>query len=125
TSNLSNANFMAGRLAFDQPGRPGAGILNQGALTAREGGLVALVAPHVRNDGVIVARLGKVVLGSADTFTVDLYGDALINLALSDANAGQLVGANGEPVSTLITNTGHIDTAGDQTVLMTARNAKN
>jgi len=26
TSNVSNANFMAGRLEFDQPGRPGAGI---------------------------------------------------------------------------------------------------
>ena len=63
TSNLSNENFMAGRLVFDQPGRAGAGILNAGTLTAREGGLVALVAPHVRNDGVIVARLGKVVLG--------------------------------------------------------------
>src|SRR5262249_36773113 len=44
TSNVSNTNFMAGRLIFDQPGRPGAGILNAGALTASEGGLVALVA---------------------------------------------------------------------------------
>src|SRR5512144_443277 len=28
TSNISDANFMAGRLVFDQPGRPGAGIFN-------------------------------------------------------------------------------------------------
>ena len=82
TSNISDANFMAGKLVFDQPGRPGAGIFNAGAMTATDGGLVALVAPHVRNDGVIVARLGRVLLGAADTFTVDLYGDALINLAL-------------------------------------------
>jgi hypothetical protein len=85
---------------------------------------VALVAPHVRNDGVIVARLGKVVLGSADTFTVDLYGDALINLALSDAHAGQLRDAQGEPVTSLLTNTGRIETTGGRTVLLTARNAK-
>ena len=124
TSNVSNADFMSGRLIFDQPGRPGAGILNAGAITAREGGLVALVAPHVRNDGVIVARLGKVALGGADRFTVDLYGDALINLALSDAHAGQLRQANGDAVASLVTNTGWIETAGGQTVLMTARTAK-
>jgi filamentous hemagglutinin family protein len=125
TSNLSNTNFMAGKLVFDQPGRPGAGILNAGAMTAAEGGLVALVASHVRNDGVIVARLGKVMLGAADTFTVDLYGDGLINLALSDIHAGQLRGLNGEPVTSLIANAGSIETAGGRTVLMTARNAKN
>jgi filamentous hemagglutinin family protein len=125
TANISDANFMSGKLVFDQPGRRGAGILNAGAMSATDGGLVALVAPHVRNDGVIVARLGKVVLGSADTFTIDLYGDALVNLALSDGHAGQLVGLNGEPVTSLVTNTGHIETAGGQTVLMTARHAKN
>ena len=125
TSNVSNTNFMAGRLIFDEPGRPGAGILNAGAMTASEGGLVALVAPHVRNDGVIVARLGNVILGAADTFTVDLYGDGLINLALSDVHAGQLRALNGEPVSSLVTQSGTIETAGGRTVLMTARNAKN
>lgn len=124
TANIGDANFMAGRLVFDQPGRLGAGILNAGAITARDGGLVALVAPHVRNDGLLAARLGKVVLGSADTFTVDLYGDALINLALNEGNAGQLVGLDGRPVTSLLTNTGHIETAGGQTVLMTARGAK-
>jgi filamentous hemagglutinin family protein len=125
TSDISNANFMAGRLTFDQPGRLGAGVVNAGAITARDGGLVALVAPHVRNDGVIVAHLGKVALGAADTFTVDLYGDALINLALSDAHAGQLHQANGDAVTSLVTNTGRIEVAGGEAVLMTARTAKN
>ncbi len=110
---------------FDQPGRPGAGVFNAGTITAREGGLVALVAPHVRNDGVIVARLGRVALGAADTFTVDLYGDALINLALSDVHAGELRELNGEPVTSLVANAGRIDASGGQAVLMTARTAKN
>src|SRR5262245_14185814 len=125
TSNISDEHFLAGQLVFDQPGKPGAGILNAGSMTAREGGLVALVAPHVRNDGLIAARLGRVVLGSGDTFTVDLYGDALINLAINDNSERQLIGLNGEPVKSLITNTGRIETAGGQTVLMTARGAKN
>ncbi|MEK7754460.1 MAG: filamentous hemagglutinin N-terminal domain-containing protein, partial [Acidobacteriota bacterium] len=125
TSNISNSNFMAGRLVFDHPGRPGAGIINAGAITAAEGGLVALVAPHVRNDGLIQARLGKAVLGAADTFTIDLYGDGLVNLALSDLHAGQLRDANGQPVANLVTHTGQIDTAGGQAVLITAATAKN
>lgn len=125
TSNVSDANFLAGRLVFDVPGRPGAGVFNAGALTAKEGGLVALVAPHVRNDGVIVARLGKAILGAADTFTVDLYGDGLINLALSEAHAGQLRHVNGEPIGSLIAQNGRIETAGGLTVLMTARNGRN
>ncbi len=124
TSNISDANFLAGRLVFDHPGKVGAGILNAGTITARDGGLVALVAPHVRNDGLLAARLGTVVLGSADTFTVDLYGDALISLALSEGHAGQLVGLDGRPVTSLVDNSGHIDTAGGQTVLLTARGAK-
>src|SRR5262249_21297755 len=125
TSNVSDANFMAGRLIFDQPGRVGVGILNAGEMTAAEGGLIALVAPHVRNDGVIIARLGTVMLGSADMFTVDLYGDSLINLVLDATNAGQLRGPGGEQVRSLITNSGTIDVDGGRTVLMTARNAKN
>jgi filamentous hemagglutinin family protein len=123
TSNISNTNFMSGRLIFDQPGKAGAGILSSGNITAAEGGLVALVAPHVRNDGLIQARLGKVILGAADTFTIDLYGDQLVNLALSDTHIGQLYDANGQPVQSLITQAGRIDAG--QTVLVTAATARN
>lgn len=113
TSNVSTANFMAGRLQFDQPGKPGAEIVNSGTITAAEGGLIALVAPHVRNDGLIQARLGKVVLGAADTFTIDLYGDELVSLALSDVHAGA------------IAQSGTIDVGGGRAVLVTAASAKN
>jgi filamentous hemagglutinin family protein len=125
TSNVSNSNFMQGRLVFDQPGRPGAGIVNSGSITAAEGGLIALVAPHVRNDGLLQARLGRVVLGAADTFTIDLYGDALIHLALSDAHVGQLRDADGGTVASLITQAGQVDVAGGRAVLVTAATAKN
>jgi filamentous hemagglutinin family protein len=124
TANLSNENFMQGKLIFDQPGKPGAGIVNSGSITAAEGGLVALVAPHVRNDGLIQARLGKVTLGAADTFTIDLYGDGLINLALTDASLAQLKDAQGQPVKSLITQAGTIDVGGGKAVLVTAEAAK-
>jgi filamentous hemagglutinin family protein len=124
TANISNNNFLQGKLVFDQPGRPGAGIINSGSITAAEGGLVALVAPHVRNDGLIQARLGKVFLGAADTVTIDLYGDGLVNLALNDASLAQLKDAQGQPIKSLISQAGTIDVGGGQAVLVTAEAAK-
>ena len=112
TANISNKNFMEGRLVFDQPGKPGASILNQGTISAADGGLVALVAPSVRNDGIIQARLGKIALGAGDTFTLDLYGDQLINLAVSPEQAAHIV------------HTGQIHADGGQVVLVTAPTAK-
>ncbi|MDD9900890.1 MAG: right-handed parallel beta-helix repeat-containing protein [Alphaproteobacteria bacterium] len=58
-------------------------ISNAGNITAAQGGLVALVAPYVRNSGRIRARLGNVTLASAKQFTVDFMGDGLINIALN------------------------------------------
>lgn len=34
TTNISNDNFLEGRLVFNEPGRPGAGIINSGSITA-------------------------------------------------------------------------------------------
>lgn len=124
TANISNDNFLNGKLVFDQPGRPGAEIINYGSINAAEGGLVALVAPHVRNDGLIQAMLGKVRMGAADTFTIDLYGDGLVNLALSEASLAQLKDAQGQPIKSLISQAGTIDVGGGQAVLVTAEAAK-
>ena len=63
----------------------------RGHITVVDGGLAALVGPNVSNDGLIEARLGKVALASGDTFTLDLYGDGLINLAATPAMTQRLV----------------------------------
>ena len=76
---------MAGSNAFTISGNPSASIVNQGTITADKGGFAALVAPGVRNDGVIVANLGTVALASGNAFTLDLYGDSLIKLQPGDA----------------------------------------
>jgi hypothetical protein len=49
------------------------------------------VAPGVRNSGTITATLGTVALASGNTFTLDLYGDKLIQLAPGDAIAGKVI----------------------------------
>ena len=86
-ADMSNADFMGGSNHFTIQGNGGAVVENYGSITVADAGLAALVAPTVKNDGIITARLGKVVLASAETFAVDTYGDGLINLAVSDAVA--------------------------------------
>jgi len=83
TANISDADFMGGSLHFDTPGNAEASITNQGTITAREAGLVALVAPNVSNEGTIVAHAGRVSLSGADTMTLDLYGDDLLHIAVT------------------------------------------
>ena len=101
-----NAN---GTFYFDRAGNADASIENQGLITVREEGLAALVAPTVRNSGVIVGDVAKIQLAAADTFGVDFYGDGLFHLEVSEDTARTITAEN----------TGTINANGGQ-VLMTA-----
>jgi hypothetical protein len=45
----------------------------------------------VENSGTINARLGRVQLAAGETFTLDMYGDDLIHIGVSDAMLGSIV----------------------------------
>ena len=96
TANIDNQKFMDGSLAFDKPGNPNAAIVNEGSITAKEAGLVGLVAPNVSNSGIITAKLGRVHLASGDTATIDLYGDGLMEVKASNALTSQIVANSGQ-----------------------------
>lgn len=84
-------------------------VVNEGTINAADAGLVALVAPTVKNAGVINAKVGKVALAAGgERATVDLYGDGLVEIAV-----------DGKKSKALIENTGTISAEGG-TVLMTA-----
>jgi len=77
TADIDNDKFLAGDYSFNIASSvAGASVVNEGSINA---GLVALVAPYVRNSGTIVAELGTVSLGAAQRFTLDLAGDGLIS----------------------------------------------
>ena len=121
THDIKNQDFMAGRYNFNIPGRPDASIVNQGTITATSGGFAALVAPGVRNSGTITATLGTVALGAANGFTLDLYGDRLITLAVNDQIAASVKDvATGKPLKSLITNDGKIRANGGRVELTAA-----
>lgn len=108
TLNMSDANFMAGKNSFDLEGGTGS-VVNQGNITAADGGHVALLGAQVRNEGNIVARLGSVVLAAGEKMTVDFNGDGLINVEVSNAT-----------LNASVVNQGLLQ-AGGGTVIMTAR----
>jgi filamentous hemagglutinin family protein len=114
TANVANPQaFMAGgRIAFDQAGaNPNARIVNDGTITVREGGLVALLGPSAANNGVINARLGRVTVGGYETFTVDLNGDGLVNFAVGNPVSQTPRDAAGKALA-LASNTGTINADG-------------
>jgi filamentous hemagglutinin family protein len=85
TADSDNARFMAGEIKLDRAGAPNAKIAYAGQITVRDAGLVGLVAPEVENSGTITAQLGKVALAAGDTATIDLYGDGLIEVGVSQS----------------------------------------
>lgn len=118
TADTTDEDFFAGKTNLSIAGKAGASIVNKGAITAAEGGLVALVAPNVRNDGVIQANMGTVALASAQTASVDFYGDNLYSFALDKETTAA---AQGE--KSAVANSGIISVGGGK-VLLTAKVAK-
>ena len=109
TLSIDNRSFMSGHYRFDYGG-PGA-IDNKGVLTAVDGGSISLIGDSVSNEGLIIARLGRVNLASGGSATIDFYGDNLVHFEVGD----------GGPASALrrATNSGRIQADGGR-VLMTA-----
>jgi filamentous hemagglutinin family protein len=114
TSNIANSDFMNGNYRFTPGNDPNASITNNGSITVSNGGLFAFVAPNVFNSGSIIAQMGQAILASGDSFTIDLYGDGLVNLQTSDAvisqqkgNAG-LIKADGGKITLTIATGNHV-----------------
>ncbi|WP_085317769.1 two-partner secretion domain-containing protein [Derxia lacustris] len=90
TLNLSDANFLAGKFVFQGSGAAGS-VVNQGRLTASDGGFVALLGGSVSNQGAIVASKGTVALGAGQRITLNFSGDALVSLSVDQGVLDALV----------------------------------
>ncbi|ULT69326.1 GLUG motif-containing protein [Pseudomonas sp. BC42] len=109
THNISDDNFNAGNYKF--AGTSSAEVINNGSITAADGGNVALLGRSVRNEGTIKAQKGRVALGGGSAFTVSFDGNNLLDLQV-DAAA----------INALVSNGGLLKADGGQ-VLMTAKSA--
>lgn len=111
TMQLSDADFMAGNYAFSDAGA--GSIVNQGSINAADGGHVALMGRSVSNQGVISARLGSVALVAGEAVTLDIAGDGLLSVSVTQGAMNALV----ENGALIRADGGH--------VLMTAQGAGN
>lgn len=69
THGISDADFMAGAMKFTRQGTTGK-IVNEGRISSAMSGYVALLAPEVRNSGLVMAKLGTAALASGDRKSV-------------------------------------------------------
>jgi len=110
---ISNENFMSGNYAFSKTlGSPDdVGIVNDGVITAKDGGYVVLMGDYVHNAGIIRARLGTVALAAGNSITMGVKGNGLVSVAIEKETLSKLAGVN---------NAGQIMADGGR-VLMTAK----
>jgi len=111
TLRVNNEQFMSGNSISMEKDSSAGKIINEGSITAKSGGYVALIAPQVSNSGVINAPMGTVRLAAGDKVSVDMAGDGLIRLNIDKASADAVV-----------TNAGNISANGG-TVVLSARSA--
>jgi filamentous hemagglutinin family protein len=90
THSLSPDDFMAGSTVWQRQGA-NAAVVNEGTLRARLGGYIALLAPEVRNQGVVVAQAGTVALASGEAITLQLGGQHLSGLTTTPQAIAALV----------------------------------
>jgi len=110
TADIENDAFMNGSLEFNRSGSPTGSVINRGLISAKDGGLIALVAPHAENSGILSARIGRVAVAGGDRFTVDFTGSEFLRLAIDpDSPAAQY----------LAKNSGRIEAEGGHVLLTT------
>jgi filamentous hemagglutinin family protein len=126
---ITDENFLAGNYKFTD----GKGVItNMGELTAEEGGLIALLAPQVINEGIIRAKKGTIVLAAGEAITLTNLSsnvtvvvdkpalDALIDnkhlVSAPDGRVFMSAMAAHSLASAVISNTGTIEATGAKRV---------
>ena len=90
TNDIDNADFMAGNFTFKRNGATGS-VVNDGTLQSSLGGYIALLAPEVRNGGVVIARMGTVVMAAGESISLDFDGQHLAGITAQPSAIDVLV----------------------------------
>ena len=124
TLNVSDAALNGNTKSFSGTGS--GSVVNEGTITAVNGGSVALLGNHVGNTGVITAQLGTVALGAGRAATLTFNGDTLVHMqidqsvldsvaqngGLLQADGGRVImsaGAKDTLLASVVNNTGVIE----------------
>ena len=106
--NISDDDFLQGNYTFTlKEGLPLAAIINQGTIKVSDAGYAVLTGPTVINEGLIVARTGKIVLGATERTTLNLDGRDLVHYAIgSERNEGATLLSHGDVSQALLDTLG-------------------
>lgn len=92
--NMLDSDFLAGRYNFSNSGSAGS-ILNQGIINTMPGGVVALIAPKVTNEGSITTPSGSTLLAAGNQVSLDFKGDGLISYTIDQGAVDALADNKG------------------------------
>lgn len=114
TLNVSDTDFLAGRLTFTSAGNAGV-VSNAGAINAASGGRIYLVGQKVENTGTLHAPNGEVLLAAGQNVQLVDTGHPGVSITLSSVNGdvknmGRIVAEAGRIglAAGLVTNAGDI-----------------
>lgn len=102
TLDMTDADFMAGKLHFAGRGKSSA-VVNAGSIRAGDGAFTALLGGTVANAGSIIVPTGRLALGSGEQVALDLNGGNFLQVAVPTAALGG---------GALIENSGSLTAAG-------------
>ncbi len=111
TLDIKNNDFLKDIYSFKRKNNS-KGVEISGKIIVGSGGNASLLGGYVSNSGTIMARLGKVSLGSGDKITLDFVGDGLMKVTVPTKQLGLIRDTKGRPLSSLIRNTGIIKANG-------------
>ncbi len=91
THSIADADFMAGTYRFERNGATGK-VVNEGRVEAKLGGYIALLAPEVRNDGVLLAQSGTIALAAGESVTMNVNpANSKVDLLVEPSRVDALV----------------------------------
>lgn len=99
TLDIGDDDLMTGNFRFTRNSATRASVVNEGVLRAGPGGVIALVGSTVDNRGSIETPQGTAALAAGKTVTLDLQGDGLTQLRVTEADLKTLVNNRGALVA--------------------------
>ncbi len=98
TLNITNKDFLQGNLNFAEGGL--GDINNKGYIQAGENGNIVLIAPDIKNGGVIEVENGNIILASGESITITSLDNANIEFHVQSpdnkvTNLGSVIAKNG------------------------------
>jgi len=118
--NIDPDAFMKGDYRFSAAdGEDGGLVVNRGVIQAASGGSVNLIGGAVSNQGVIIAKLGKINMGAGHSVVLDFDGDGLMRFEVD----GEII-SNTSQLASAVSNTGQLSADGGE-IILNAKAAQN